>query len=168
MGILKHPKVQWLKRIVFGRKDPNQVLKWTCLLLFWWSVLVLILFVGLGLMQMFLPSDSSYYEGLKELKDQGPAFFFIYAGCHLISMISIALIYRLKIVGILIYAIISMLLVFLPMIYWSEFLTESLIFTLICIILFTVHLGSMGKKENAKDDDDPEIVEAEIIELDRQ
>jgi len=166
MGILKHPKVQWLKRRVFGKKDPNKVLKWTCLLLFWWSVLVGLLFVGLGFMQMFLPADSSYYEGFKDLKDQGPALFFIYAGCHLISMISIALIYRLKKVGILIYAIINMLLVFLPMIYWPEFPVESLIFTLVCIILFTVHLGSMGKKDDDKDE--PEIIEAEVIEVDPQ
>ena len=165
--MLKDPKVQWLKRRVFGKNDPNKILKWTCLLLFWWSVLVLLLFAGFGLMQIFIPRDSSSLEGFAAFKNMGPAFFFIYSACHLISMIAIALIYRSKKIGIAIYAVINLILVFLPMVYWLEFPTPSLVFTLICIILFTVHLGSMGKKNdnNASDDEgeETEFIEAEVI-----
>ena len=141
------PKIQWFKRIIFGKNTPNKVLKWTCLVLFFWSICLLILMSGLGLFALLSPEDSARFEEYSNFRKQGIWFFFPYAGWHLISLIAIALIYRLKKMGLIIYAIASAGCTVHPWFMGSDFPTISLIFSLVCVVLFTVHIGSMHSKK---------------------
>lgn len=154
MAILQDPKVQWLKRRIFGKEDPNKILKWTCLLLFWWSVLMIIVMVGLGIAAKYSPPDSSTFGDYEEFRRMGPRFFFPYASFHFLSLIGIALIYRLKYSGIIVYAAASLSCVLFPWLQGFNFSWPTLSFSLICVILFLVHLGSMTKKNGKKKDEE--------------
>jgi len=146
MSLFKDPKIQWLKRRVFGKNEPNKTLKWTCLILFGWSFLMLVLMAGLGSFAVFSPADSSRFQEYQELREMGISFFFPYACFHLVSLISIALIYRRKRFGVLLYGITCVACVVFPWIKGLGFPMESLVFNLICFGLFAVHLVAMRKK----------------------
>jgi hypothetical protein len=145
--MFEDPKIQWFKRVVFGRATPNKLLKWTCLLLFLWSACLLFLMCGLGLFAWLSPEDSVRFEEYTNFREQGIWFFFPYAGWHLISLIAIALIYRLKKTGLIMYTIASAGCTLHPWFMGSDFPTTSLIFSLICVVLFLVHIGSMHSKQ---------------------
>ena len=143
------PKIQWLKRRIFGKKEPNKLLKWTCISLFWWSMFILLLMLGLGFFALLSPEDSVRFEGYSNFRERGMSFFFPYAGLHLFSLLAIALIYRRMKLGLIIYSIASLGCTFYPWIMGSEFPMTSLIFSLICVLLLVIHLGSMNTKKES-------------------
>ena len=146
MGFQDDVKIQWFKRRVFGKEDPNKLLQWTCYILFSWSTLILVLMIALGCFATYAPADSSRFEGYEEFREMGSTFFFPYASFHLFSLISIALIYRMKRVGVLLYTIACVACIIFPWFKGFDFPPESLGFSALCVGLFAVHLGKMKKK----------------------
>ena len=66
---------------------------------------MLVLMAGLGSFAAFSPADSSRFQDYQEFREMGISFFFPYAGFHLFSLISIALVYRQKRFGVLLYGV---------------------------------------------------------------
>ena len=122
---------------------------------------MLVLMVGLGCFAVFSPADSSRFQDYQELREMGISFFFPYACFHLVSLFSIALIYRRKRFGVLLYGVTCVACVIFPWFKDLGFPMESLVFSLVCFGLFVVHLAAMRKK--ADESSIEEEAEAEAI-----
>lgn len=153
MSLRQDPKIRLVKRILFGKKDPPRLLKWTCVAFLVWSVIVAALMAGMGVFSLVGDPVSSAHKGVRQLMEIGPKFFFTYSALHIIIIVSIMLMWRLKSSGFGLLVFANAALVFLPfyMIEKLDFPTPSLVYSLICVGLFAIHLPRMKKEQDLKD-----------------
>ena len=101
---------------------------------------------GSGMFCGILSGRFIQVSGLSGAQGNGDFIFFPYACFHVVSLISIALIYRRKRFGVLLYGVTCVACVIFPWCKDLGFPMESLVFSLVCFGLFAVHLAAMKKK----------------------
>ncbi len=119
----------------------------------------MLVMIGLAVVAMLHPPESATLENFNQFRQRGASYTIPYAGFHLLSIIAIMLMYRLKKSGLILYAISCACCVLFPLVRGFEFPMETLIFSLVATGLFAVHLGAMNKKERKSEERVEEEVE---------
>lgn len=149
MSLRNDPKIRLAKRVLFGKKDPSWLLKWSCVVALIWSLLMVLFMTGMGVFGIVSDPVSSAHEGVKLLKEIGYRFFFAYAALHVVCIFGVMLMWRLKKTGFILYVLGVAGCVFLPfyMITTLDFPYTVAVFGAISIGLFAIHWNKFGQQE---------------------
>ncbi len=91
---------RFVRRLLFGKETPPKLLKLLCWILFSWDVLILVGSLGLMSMFLFIPKVIQKNKGLSDtFGDAGPRFFMTFAILHLVSIVGVLQMWRLRSTG---------------------------------------------------------------------
>lgn len=152
VSILKR-NLRLLKRIALGKKTPPMFLKVLSWIFLGWDLLIAVVFVFIGLSDSLLDVFDSSSTDVGELT---PKYFYTYAILHMVSLLGVIFMYRRRLTGLYIFAVVNLIMpfwVFIVTRHW-EFEPWSLLFSIVSIALFAINWNkfkaNIKKKEKKK------------------
>ena len=135
-----------LKRVALGKEKPPMFLRLLCWIHLAWGLLMFVGFIFVGL---FI--NSSLAGTMKipvELLALGGKFFVFYAVLHLIAILGVILMWRIKLIGFYLFAGATFIMPFLPIFFTGVFVVDinTLLFSLLSIGLFALNWKLFNKK----------------------
>lgn len=111
ISILKR-NLRLIKRVIFGKENPSLFLRIIAIASMGWSLVITLAMLGLLFLISFTP-DVAVLDDLDMLDHR---FYISYIGLHCISIIAVILMWRKKVTGFYIYALVGILIPF-----WNSF-----------------------------------------------
>ena len=134
-----------LKRLILGKKNPSLFLRVISLIAIGWSLLVVLALSGV-LFLLYVSPEVGVLDDLSEISDR---FYISYIGLHLIAILGVIFMWREKLIGFYLFAIVNFLMpfwmsFFLPVFSYNPY---WLIPSISLILLFGLNWRTFNPKE---------------------